>query len=69
MSSGFVDGSVVDRARGELILSLLLPVVRLGSQIRVSSKKVTVDTSRCEEYPRESAEPGEAGDPSVPSGS
>lgn len=43
MSSGVVDGSVVDRQKGAEILSLLLETVREGSFVRVSTNMIRVD--------------------------
>lgn len=61
MSTGIVDGTVIDKARGELLLSLLLARAVSGSAIRISSKKITVDKSGCRRYTTTEATKGEVG--------
>ncbi len=67
MSTGIVDGTVQDRERGEHLLSLLLARAVQGSVIRISSKKVTVDKSRCRKYNTSETAEGKAEGPVTPS--
>lgn len=63
MTKGFVDSDVKDKVRGAEILSRLLEVVREGTVVRVGSKTIRFDKTRCRRYTESNGEPGEVGVP------
>jgi len=59
MSRGSVDGTVVDRVRGQKLLTRMLALVKPGSAVRVTSKAIRVDRYENRVYNQIQRVPGE----------